>query len=174
MKPRIMVIALVVLITSALVAGGILNYTEDAKKNIESYIRIDTHGYGAGTVEVHELRLVPGEVKEQTVLLACPVENMYDIVISYEELSESTIKHFTNVEFEFGGEVLCTASLAELLAGKTVTFSTQLLAESNQELLVRYSMPHNTGNAAKGATADFNLCIAITSELAGEGVDYGT
>ena len=142
------------------VAILLLNSLQEAH-DFEKRVRIDRNGVVTEKLEVNDLTLNPGSKTEYTVKLKCKLEGTYDLSLVFVETEQSPLKDFVNVTVEHKGEVLKTATLAELLSGTSIDLVCDLNSVEYTDLIVRFEMPLDVGNEAKGATADFDIDMTI-------------
>lgn len=161
MKKHIVTLMIISISLCGIVGVLLMNNLQSAKGTFEKEVRIEMNGVTSETLEVEGLSLVPGSETEYTAKLRCQLEGTYDLSLVFVETEPSPLRSFVNVEIEHEGEILKTATLAELLSGSSVEFVCDLRAESYTDLIFRFKMPVDVGDEAKGATADFDIDMKI-------------
>lgn len=166
MKKQIITLMIFAIALCGVAAVVLLNHLEGAKNTFETDLRIERNGVTTEKLEVTDLALIPGSQTEYTVNMTCRIGGTYDLTLTFEEQKESPLKDYVVIELVHDGEILETAWLKDVLAGEPLSSQCYLSEDVSSRLVVRFRMPEEVGDEAKGLDAafDVNLKIAMNME----------
>ncbi len=127
-------------------------------------IKVDVNDEGQKIIEFKNVNFVPGTAEKYTIKLETEVKSKYTITFDFNETEVGNLKEYVYVKVENDEEVLMDKLLKDAFDGETLVLSEVLKPGAPIELEVTYYMPENTGNAAKGEKAVFELIITATNK----------
>lgn len=136
----------------------VFNSHETFKRKIQ--VKVD--GVTEETFSVKELELNPSGGKEYEIELFCETEGEFGVELIYKEKRDGGMKKFVRVTVLSNEDVVYEGGLSELLDGEeTVTFGCQLTSDESAKIVIRYTMPAETGNEAQNTSTAFDVTVKI-------------
>lgn len=162
MKNRTLGTILVALLALSAMAITLVLFLVEAHENFPESVKVRENGVTQDVFSVRDLQLYPGQSREYEIELVCDASGDYNITLAYEELESGSLKHYVDVAVKANGETVYTGKLSRLIDDKeTVSFDGTLEAEEPLVVTVTYTMPHEIGNEAQGASTDFDIYLRI-------------
>ena len=116
------------------------------------------------TIEFAELSLVPGEECEYTIKLGRFGADRYDLSLDFVETEDRTLKDFARVRVYADGELVSDELLRDAFENEDIVLPINYATKQNTELTIVYYLPLDVGNAAKRASAVFELRLKASNE----------
>ena len=162
-KNKIAYVIFSILLTVAVVVGGVAFYLKDTRGDIggseEIRVVVEADGSTSETLSVENLLLLPAGSAEYAVALACKETGEYLFRLEFEEKTVSALKNYVSVTVLDGEKELARVSLKDAFDGAAVTFKRDMQAETDSKILLRYTMAREAGNDAQGAEAAFDIVL---------------
>ena len=154
------VLAIIILIIAILLAKRAIERGNEFRGDI--WIEID--GKKQETLDVKDLKLVPGGKIEYEINLHCERDGSYVVQMIYEEKKDGGLKQFVDVSILYGGAEVSTGKLSDLLLGEPILFNAgEFTAGETKEFLIVYSMSIDVGDEAKGTSSSFAIDFTARS-----------
>lgn len=145
-------------VAAVCLAVFVFNSHETFKRKIQ--VKID--GVTEETFSVKELELNPSGTKEYEIEFFCEAEGEFGVELIYTEKRDGGMKNFVQVAVLSGGEVVYEGGLSALLdEGEKVSFDCTLASKEAAKIVIRYTMPAETGNEAQNTSTAFDVTVKI-------------
>ncbi|MGN1078138.1 MAG: hypothetical protein ACI4ST_06440 [Candidatus Gallimonas sp.] len=162
MKKTTFAVLCIVLGILAVAAAGLAVLVFHSHETFKSKIEVKIDGVTEETLSVKELELNPSGTKEYEIELFCAAEGEFGVELIYTEKRDGGMKNFVRVTVLSGGDVAYEGGLSALLdEGERVSFDCTLAADKAVKVVIRYSMPAETGNEAQNTSAAFDVTVRI-------------
>ena len=148
------VLAIIILIIAILLAKRAIERGNEFRGDV--WIEID--GKKQDSLDVKNLRLVPGGKIEYEINLHCETDGTYKVLMVYEEKKDGGLKEFVDVSILYGGAEVRSDKLSTLLLGEDILFNAgEFKAGEDKSFLIIYSMALDVGDEAKNTFSSFAI-----------------
>ena len=162
MKTKSLNILIVALLLLGLMSVTLIIFLNEAHENFPDSVVINADDRSESVYTVQNLRLTPTQAREYEVNLVCDASGSYNIFLEYEETYDGGMKDFVDVTVTCHDRIIYQGPLSRLLNGDMrVEFEGELKSKDPLVVKIRYEMPKDTGNEAKGTSTDFDVRIII-------------
>ncbi len=116
------------------------------------------------TLEVKNLKLLPGESQKYTLLLSSELNGKYLVAFNYKSQKLGGLENFLDVTISHEEEKQ-EYLLADLLTESTVIEMPIYLDAQEKEIEIVYSIDEKVENEAQGTYVDFQIELTISSKV---------
>lgn len=148
----------------SVMAISLVFYVKEDAPSLSERVTVQANGVTEETLTIKGLTINPSEKRECVVFLTSEIESYFSTTITFEEISDSGLKPFVNVEIFLDQQSVYNGTLSQLLGGYEVCFFNELDKETSSLLKIVYEMPEETGNEAQSTIASFYIKIKIEKE----------
>ena len=119
-------------------------------------------------VDFDGLVLLPGQSTEYTLRFSSYSSRRYCVCLNFVEDEDrkayNTLKHYVRAQITIGDEIAYDGLLENLIDDDPIRFPVNVRADLNTKVKIRYYLPDDIGNEAKGASAAFKLLVTAGNE----------
>lgn len=119
-------------------------------------------------VDFDGLVLLPGQSTEYTLRFSSYSSRRYDVHLNFVEDEDrkayNTLKHYVRAQITIGDEIAYDGLLEKLIDDDPIHFPVNVRTDENTKVKIKYYMPDDIGNEAKGASAAFKLLVTAGNE----------
>ena len=137
-------------------------FLHEKNEDFDNELSITIDGNTEGIMQVRDLQLVPGQSEEYYFTLIGQVSGTFDITLEYLELEDGGLGPFVDVTVTTGTEQIHFGKLEALLNKEdAILFQHDFAPDEILVIVVKYTMPIETGNEAQLTYSDFNLKLLV-------------
>lgn len=116
-------------------------------------------------IEVNELWLAPGEMREYSFKIECRESADYVISLELDQRLDGGLEEFVEVTVRLGEKKIASGKLKTLLKySEPITYETNLEEGCEAEFKVTYFMPETVGNEAMGSSTKFDMLLSLNQK----------
>ena len=150
-----------IVLVAAIIFGMILVIVQcSADEAFIQNVKLDVNGIVREELDFSAGLLKPNDSCKYKIIVKPSMEGNYVISFEFEEEHDGGLSRFIDVSISYEDTVVET-TLAELFAGKEVSFEGKLTMRKPAEIQVVFTM-QDVGNEAQGTSTDFSAYLTAT------------